>query len=303
MAQAVFIHRADSIYDDSPAERYQFPAQYLSRAALAEGEWIVYYEPVKVPNSRGYFAVAKIDKIVPDPLTPNMYLALVEPGTYLDFIRPVPFSGPEGPIERGVLNEAGVISGRAQAAVRPLSPLDFARIVNAGLPDNDIVMPRVDDPLNPDQPPSLSELHELRAPFHIERPIIERLVAKAERKAFFRRAVLQAYDERCAVTGWKLINGGGRAEAEAAHIKSVEKGGPDSVQNGIALCGTAHWMFDRGLISFSDDLDILVSRHVNDRSGVDAIINPTGKAIAPERLALRPHPVFLDWHRTNCFKN
>jgi putative restriction endonuclease len=297
MTHCVFMHKADSIYDDIPAERYQFPAQYHARAEPCIGEWIVYLEPRKVRNSRGYFAVAQVEKIIPDPTARNMFLALIEPETYLDFIHPVPFSGPEGPIERGVLNEAGAISGRAQAAVRPLSSADFARIVNAGLPENDIVLPRVDEPDDP------RLLQELRAPYHVERPIIERLVAKPERKAFFRRAVLQAYDERCAVTGWKLINGGGRAEAEAAHIKPVEHGGPDSVQNGIALSGTAHWMFDRGLIGFSDDLDILVSRQVNDRSGVEAIINKSGKALAPERLALRPHSAFLGWHRENCFKH
>ena len=296
MAHCVFMHKADSIYDDMPAERYQFPAIYLSRAEPCIGDWIVYLEPRKVRSSRGYFAVAKAEKIVADPTAPNMFQALIEPGTYLDLIHPVPFSGPEGPIERGVLNEAGAISGRAQAAVRPLSSADFARIVNAGLPENDIVLPRVDEPEDPRM------LQELRAPYHVARPIIERLVAKPERKAFFRRAVLQAYDERCAVTGWKLINGGGRAEAEAAHIKPVERGGPDSIQNGIALSGTAHWMFDRGLIGFSDDLDILVSRQVNDRSGVEAIINKSGKALAPERLALRPHPAFLGWHREHCFK-
>src|SRR5690606_33568331 len=76
--------------------------------------------------------------------SPSMYQAIIEPGSYLDFVRPVPFSGPEGPIERGVLNEAGAISGRAQAAVRPLSSADFARIVNAGLPDDD-TLPRVGD--------------------------------------------------------------------------------------------------------------------------------------------------------------
>jgi putative restriction endonuclease len=115
--------------------------------------------------------------------------------------------------------------------------------------------------------------------------------------------VLQAYQERCAVTGWKLINGGGRAEAEAAHIKPVEHGGPDSIQNGIALSGTAHWMFDRGLIGFDDDLGILVSRQVNDSSSIDAMINKTGRAFAPERVALRPHPAFLAWHRDHCFKH
>lgn len=296
MSHCVFMHKADSIYDDIPAERYQFPAQYLGRAKPCIGDWIVYLEPSKVRNSRGYFAAAKVERIIPDPTAPGMFLALIEPETYLDFIRAVPFSGPEGPIERGVLNEAGAISGRAQAAVRPLSSADFARIVRAGLPENDIVLPRVDDA------DALDRVHDLQAPFHVERPIIERLIAKPERKAFFRRAVLQAYDETCAVTGWKLINGGGRAEAEAAHIKPVEHGGPDSIQNGIALSGTAHWMFDRGLIGLSDDLVILISRQVNDRSSVEAIINKTGRALAPERLTLRPHPAFLEWHREHCFK-
>ena len=53
MAYGVFIHRADSIYNDSPAERYQFPKQYLERARACVGDWILYYEPVKVAASRG----------------------------------------------------------------------------------------------------------------------------------------------------------------------------------------------------------------------------------------------------------
>ena len=56
MGFGVFIHRADSIYEDSPAERYQ----YLGRAEACAGDWIVYYEPRKVPETRGYFAVAKV---------------------------------------------------------------------------------------------------------------------------------------------------------------------------------------------------------------------------------------------------
>ena len=59
----------------------------------------------------------------------------------------------------------------------------------------------------------------------------------------------------------------------------------------------------RGLIGFDDDLGILVSRQVNDRSSIDAMINKTGRALAPERLALRPHPAFLAWHREHCFKH
>jgi len=51
-------------------------------------------------------------------------------------------------------------------------------------------------------------VHDLRVPFPW--PVIERLVSQPRREAWFRDAVLQAYDARCAVTGWKLINGGGR---------------------------------------------------------------------------------------------
>jgi len=123
------------------------------------------------------------------------------------------------------------------------------------------------------------------------------------RDRVFRRLVLRAYDSRCAITGLKLINGGGRAEVEAAHIRPVESNGPDIVNNGVALSGTAHWMFDRGLLGIADDLKILVSRQVNDPSSVCAMINESGYLLPPHRLADRPHPRFLSWHRENCFKH
>jgi putative restriction endonuclease len=114
--------------------------------------------------------------------------------------------------------------------------------------------------------------------------------------------VLRAYDERCAITGLKFINGSGRAEVAAAHIRSVEASGPDIISNGIALSGTAHWMFDRGLISLADDLEILISRHANDPQAVRSIINKSGHAFVPRRTSDRPHPHFLKWHREHCFK-
>src|SRR5215208_5139629 len=128
MGFGVFIHRSDSIYDDSPAERYQFPSQYLRRVEACVGDWIVYYEPRKVAETRGYFAVAKVQRIIPDPAAPGMYLALIESGSYLDFAHPVPFKDGTTLLERGILNEEGKISGRAQSAVRALSPEDFRRI-------------------------------------------------------------------------------------------------------------------------------------------------------------------------------
>jgi putative restriction endonuclease len=297
MAFGVFIHRADSIYDDNPAERYQFPRQYLGRASACVDDWIVYYEPRKALGSRGYFAVAKVQEIVPDPAAADMYLALIAPGSYLDFANPVAFSGTDGLVERGVLNAQGRISGRVQAAIRPLSAEDFDRIVSRGLAGDTAPLPREGE--------REQGLAEDQAPFRDEqiRERVEYLSSRIIRDRVFRQVVLRAYDSRCAITGLKLINGGGRAEVAAAHIRPVVENGPDIVTNGIALSGTVHWMFDRGLIGLSDDLTILLSRQLNDPDGVRALINKTGHASPPKRAMERPHPAHLRWHRAHCFKH
>lgn len=303
MGFGVFIHRSDSIYDDSPAEKYQFPSQYLGRVQACIGDWIIYYEPRKVADTRGYFAVAKVSQVIPDPKAPGMYLALIEPGTYLDFINPVPFSGADGVFEFGVLNDQGKISGRAQSAVRPISASDFNRIVSIGLAESEPELPRVDVVEQQQSSGGLSDLAQAPFEYEQERGRVMHLSSRAVRNRLFRRLVLNAYDKRCAITGLKLINGGGRAEVDAAHIKPVEVNGPDILTNGIALSGTAHWMFDRGLISLTDDLEVLVSRQANDPDSIYGLLNKTGRAIVPSRLSERPHPHFLRWHRENCFKN
>ncbi|MBZ9808484.1 HNH endonuclease [Mesorhizobium sp. BR1-1-9] len=298
MGFGVFIHRSDSRYNDRPAEQYQFPRPYLRRVEECVGSWIIYYEPSKVNDTRGYYAVAKVQKVISDPVAPDMYLALIEPGSYLDFVNPVPFNGPDGLMERALLNPEGRISGRAQSAVRPLSAADFNRIIDLGLDTNEMLLPRLDK-----ADPSAG-FQDVQAPFEFEqsRDRVSYIGSRIVRDRIFRRIVLRAYDERCAITGLKLINGGGRAEVSAAHIRSVEANGPDVINNGIALSGTAHWMFDRGLISLSDDLEILISRQVNDPGSVQSFINKTRRALPPGRPFERPHPRFLQWHRENCFK-
>jgi putative restriction endonuclease len=298
MGYGVFIHRSDSIYDDSPAERYQFPRQYLGRVQSCVDDWIVYYEPRKVAGTRGYFAIARVERVVPDPTAPDMYLAVIEPGSYLDFVNPIPFIDASGVIERGLLNEQGHISGRAQSAVRPLSPDDFNRIVALGLNDREPMLPRAGE----ERPPS--GFSEEQTPFEFEqdRDRMRFNVSRIVRDRIFRRIVLRAYSERCAISGLRLINGLGRAEVAAAHIRPVEANGPDIVSNGIALSGTVHWMFDRGLIGLADDLQILISRQTNDPDSIRALINKDGYAIPPQRPSERPHPAFLQWHRTYCFK-
>ena len=116
------------------------------------------------------------------------------------------------------------------------------------------------------------------------------LTKRTVRDRIFRTRVLKAYDRRCAFTGFQFINGGGRAEVEAAHIKSVQDKGPDVVQNGLALSGTVHWMFDRGLLSLADDQSILLSSLINDVDGVRKILNASGEARFPESCTRAPIP-------------
>ncbi|NKB28950.1 MAG: restriction endonuclease [Rhodobacteraceae bacterium] len=88
----------------------------------------------------------------------------------------------------------------------------------------------------------------------------------------------------------------GRPEVQAAHIRPVADGGPDVVRNGIALSATAHWMFDRGLISVDDDLRILVADdHLPEAAR--ARILPDRRLRVPDAAFLRPHRAYLAHHR------
>lgn len=302
MSFGVFIHKSDSIYDDIPAVQYQFPKQYLSRAKKLEGGWVVYYEPTKVNQSKGYFAVAHVQEIIPDPKDNDMYLAIITQNSYLDFGNPVEFKQGGNLIEKGLYNELGKISGRAQAAVREISNADFKAIIDIGLADGKTILPRDDEVKAPKG--AEYALQEPNAEFErpISREIVAQITNRKVRDRNFRKSVLDAYDAKCAITGLKLINGGGRAEVQAAHIRAVEHNGPDIVSNGLALSGTAHWMFDRGLVGLGPELEILVSRQANDKDAVKSLINKTGKLIIPSRAANQPRREFVEWHHNNTFK-
>lgn len=295
MAKGVFLFREDSIYDDRPWEVYQFPRPYLSRASQMVGDWVIFLEPTKA-GKKGYHAVAKVSQITPDPRIAEMYLAVIDSATYLEFDRDVPFQSEGDYPERSVLNEMGRVSGRAQAAVRTIPDADFNRIISLGLETQEPLLPRVDDAIG------LSAVQEEQAGFIYDEDKSKVLTMRTVRDRIFRSKVLKAYGSRCSLTGFKFINGGGRAEVEAAHIKSVGAKGPDVVQNGLALSGTIHWMFDRGLVTVADDRTILLSNHINDVDGVRKILNVDGKALFPERTSERPDPRYLGWHREQCFK-
>lgn len=291
-SKCVFVVGSHSIYADEPDRFYRFPQRWLNAASRSIGQWIVYQEPRRA-GDRGYYALARVEQIVRDPSDPEMYLALIEPGSYLEFGRDVPFQSEGAAIERGLLNPDGRLNnGRAIQSIRPIADRDFDRILAFGLVDESDLLPREEnEELESDR--VREEQESFDGP--IERDTV--LTSRKVRDRQFRKRVLDAYDRRCALTGMQLINGGGRAEVQAAHIMSVKAGGPDREANGIALAGTVHWMFDRGLVSLSDTGDILLSSKINDVESVERLIYPDRRARLPDNENLRPHRRFLAWHR------
>jgi len=295
-SKGVFIIGSHSIYQDEPDRFYRFPTRWMANASKVVGNWIIYQEPRRA-GRRGYYAVAKVERIVPDPATQGMYLALIEPGSYLEFGRDVPFQLDREAVERGLLDPNGRLNnGRAVQSIRAISDDDFNRIVDLGLIDEDELLPRVDE-----DEPVLAQVAEEASPWEGPVDRATMLVNRKVRDRQFRKRVLDVYDRRCALTGMKLINGGGRAETQAAHIMSVGAGGPAVVNSGIARSGTVHWMFDRGLISLGDDGEILLSRKINDIESVEKLVYRDRKARWPNSTAHRPHPRYLEWHRSQRF--
>ncbi|WP_421694320.1 HNH endonuclease [Aestuariivirga sp.] len=295
--KGVFQTKVTPGYDDLPESRYHFPRMYLNQVQKTVGDWIVYYEPRRSTAdvlSRGgrlsYFAVARVTNVQVDPLRSDHFYAYVD--SYLPFDRAVPFR--EGPMfyETAMKGLDGrTNAGSAQRAVRNMPDEEFNLILRAGFAaELPIVTPGAEVGSGFSEPP-VSQA----------RPIVELTVMRPFRDAIFARQIQEAYDKRCAMTGLRIINGGGRAEAQAAHIRPVAKDGPDSPRNGVALSSTVHWMFDRGLLSIDDDFKILKAKGaVPDE--VARLLHPSGHLLVPEDFRLRPHPQFLKFHRENIFK-
>ncbi len=305
MAKAVFVQNPGSPYADQPGVAYHFPRLYLSRVQRTVGDWVVFYEGRR--GRLGYVSVQKVGKIVADPSREGHFFALMDRASELAFERLVPRARPDGlAFERCLRGPDGApMSGGANSAsVRLLTDTEFWEIVTYGcrpLPDAH-ALPRDADGAQPG-------FAEPAAPFAgpppdieiVSAPRPEILTTRKWRDAQFARMVKRAYGGRCAISGLDLRNGGGRSEVEACHIRPVKAGGPDTVNNGIALSGTLHWMFDRGLLAVAEDWSILISHNKVPREVADRLIAPDRRLRLPEDPRDWPHPAFLRWHREEVF--
>ena len=285
MAKTVFVAKGKSSYDDLPEERYHFPRTYLRAARSAVGDWIVYYEPRRTSTDlsssggrQSYFATARVTEIERDPRQPGHYYAFV--ADYLEFDDPVPFRDGESYFESRLQRDGRTSAGWFRRAVRPLEGHEFAQILQRGFA-------------------SLSE--SLASDRVREREVVYSVSQRRFRDRAFSTAIRRHYGGTCAFSGLRIVNGGGRPEVQAAHIRPVADRGPDSVRNGLALSSTFHWMFDRGLISVNDDYSLLLKRSAIP-SRVLSLVNRDGTLRLPSRPAYRPHRRFLAYHRERIYK-
>lgn len=293
MANAVFTTSLKSKYDDRPESHYHFPKTYLKVVESTVGDWVVYYEPRRDsgPSSSAgrmaYFAIARVTRVDPDETRPGHYYAFVS--DYLELDELVQFRSGKRYVESSLMKSDGTTNrGAFGRAVRPIQRSEFELIASMGFP-------RRRDPWE------LSDRVSDDVPDIQQRPIVEQVVSRRFRDEAFRRHVRSAYGGACAVTGLRLTNGMGRPEVQAAHIRPVESDGPDSVRNGLALTGTVHWMFDRGLISVDDLYRVIVSRSAVPPE-LASLVRAGGSIRLPERIEFRPHPAYLEWHREYIFK-
>jgi len=315
VSKVVLITKVTPVYDDLPEVRYHFPKTYINQVNRAVGDWIVYYEPRRstgdLSSSGGrqvYFATARIDRIVPDHEKRDHFYA--EVSNYLPFTRPVPFKEGNHYYESALEKDDGSTNkGAFGRAVRHLPESEYDQIWQAGFghiigtEERHREAPDVsEEPMKPLASGARDSADfDYEVPIEQNRRIVEQLVSRPFRERAFSAAVKSAYRDTCAMTGLKIINGGGRSEVQAAHIRSVEHRGPDSVRNGIALSGTMHWMFDRGLISVDNDYNLLLAKHSVPET-VERLLLGNSKLLLPERNELRPHPQFLEYHRQHVFK-
>ena len=230
--KAVFDTRSGSGYDDEVSHRYHFPNRYLPEAQRTIDDWIVYREPRRGGGREGYVAIARVVRIEPDPAKAGHSYAWM--ADYLGFDAVVPLRKNPGFYETmldRIPNPAAIGAALQGKSIRTIPDADFAAIARAGLQNvlDPHEAPRLFDPAIADE----DVLSLINAPpLEQERRIAQYLANRKIRDAAFRKTVCDAYDNRCAVTGLHIINGGGRVEVQAAHIWSVDDGGPDVVQSG-----------------------------------------------------------------------
>lgn len=125
--------------------------------------------------------------------------------------------------------------------------------------------------------------------------------AMVGREAKFRIRILAAYDYTCALTGYRLTTIAAGSIVDAAHIHQFADSRNNEVGNGISLCKNAHWCFDQGLWTISDDYRVLVAsdRFTESADKPDLLLGRyhNTRLRLPADQSLWPRLAHVAWHR------
>jgi len=137
-----------------------------------------------------------------------------------------------------------------------------------------------------------------------EGPAGEERYRSAARDQGFRRAVIIAYDHRCALCGIRMLTPDGHTAVDAAHIVPWSISHNDDPRNGMALCRLCHWTFDEGLIGVSSRYVVITSPQLAASHNVPGhLLTLTDRGIiGPAEQPLWPYLDALSWHRQHVFR-
>lgn len=128
-------------------------------------------------------------------------------------------------------------------------------------------------------------------------------VSGRRRSAGWRTAVLQAWDRQCAFCGYDGQFAGASAGIEAAHVRWFAFDGPDTLDNGLALCALHHKLFDLGALGLDPGLRVLVSAGFTARTTSGrAVYDLHGLELSPRPGTPVPAAGHLRWHADQVFK-
>ena len=120
----------------------------------------------------------------------------------------------------------------------------------------------------------------------------------------FRAEVLRVYEHRCAVCGYDGQLGRETVGIEAAHVRWWAAGGPDEIDNAVALCSLHHKLLDRGVIGITPDQTVAVSEHFIGHGAVadSLVLGFSGRPLLePQRGHPQPAVEHVEWHRSEVF--
>lgn len=119
----------------------------------------------------------------------------------------------------------------------------------------------------------------------------------------WRSLVLQAWDRQCAFCGYDGQLGNVSAGVEAAHVRWFAFGGPDALDNGLALCALHHKLFDLGVLGLDTTLRVRVSETFTARTDEGKrVYDLHGNELRPRSGTPPPDSKHVHWHTKQVFK-